>query len=208
MIQSIAIWIKDNAHVLRIIGGLFFVLALISGIIWILGKDIEPIAFTFGMLSSLFLASPSIAEYIVPNRKAIRHMNFDEILNFILTTNPKDDWKIITNNWAEEAFLKEDPRLRFRCRYDDEGTHNKNFKEPWANKHPDSKATSYWYNLSYDGSLIERYILVSVDGGRATLPLPNISTSKVKPLPYKIAEIFDQIDSLKDYMQRSGLEKS
>jgi len=142
MFQTIGIWIKDNAHVLRVIGGLFFVLALISGVIWILGKDIEPIAFTFGLLSSLFLASPSIAEYFVPNRKAIRHMNFEEILDFILSTNSKDDWKTITNNWAEEVFLREDPRLRFRCRYNKEGIHNENFQEPWANKHPDKSAIS------------------------------------------------------------------
>ena len=205
MIKQIAIWIKGNAHVLRIIGGLFFVLALMSGIVWVLGKDIEPIAFTFSLLSSLFFASPSIAEYIVPNRKAIRDMNFEEILNFILVTSPKDDWKIITNNWAEEAFLKEDPRLRVLCSYDDEGTHNENFQEPWANAHPDRSATSYWYNLSYDGSLIDRYILVSIDGSRATLPLPNLTTLKVKPLPYKVAEIFDRSDSLIDYMNRSGL---
>lgn len=207
LIKKSAIWVKQYAHVFKVIGGIFFILSLLAGIIWISGKEIEPIAFTFGLLSSLFFASPSVAEYIVPNRKPIRHMDFNEILEFILDTNPKEDWKIIENNWAEEAFLKEDPRLRIRCRYDDEGTHNENFQEPWANKHPDKHATSYWYNLSYDGSLIERYILVSVDGSRARLPLPNLSTLKVKPLPYKIAEIFDGLDSLEDYMQRSGLTR-
>ncbi len=207
LVKTSAIWVKKNAHVFRVMGGIFFILALISGVIWVLGKEIEPIAFIFGLLSSLFLASPSVAEYIVPNRKPIRYMNFDEILEFILSSDPKNDWKIITNDWAEEAFLKEDPRLRFRCRYDDEGIHNKDFQEPWANKHPDRNATSYWYNLSYDGSLIDRYILVCIDGSRAILPLPDISTLKVKSLPYKVAEIFDSLGSLEDYMGRAGLSK-
>lgn len=202
-----AIWVKKHDHVFRVIGGIFFILALLLGVIWISGKEVEPVAFTFGLLSSLFFASPSVAEYIVPNRKPIRHMSFDEILEVILESDPKTDWKVIENNWAEEAFLKEDPRLRIRCRYDDEGTHNKNFQEPWANKHPDNHATSYWYNLTYDGSLIERYILVSVDGSRAILPLPDLSTLKVEPLPYKIAEIFDMLDSLEQYMRRSGLSR-
>ena len=206
-IEISSIYIKKNAHVFRVIGGLFFVAALFSGILWSLGNETEPIAYTFGLLSSLFFASPSIAEYFLPNKKLVRDMDFNEILEFILSSDSKQDWKTITNNWEEEAFLKKDPRLRFRCRYDDEGIHNENFKEPWANKHPDKKATSYWYNLSYDGSLIDRYILVSVDGSRAILPLPDINTGKVKPLPYKVAEIFDSLDSLENYMNRSGLSK-
>jgi len=207
-IKIIAIWIKINSHIFRIFGGGFFIISLILGVFWIFGKDIEPIAFTFGLLSSLFFASPSIAEYIVPNRKPIRHMNFSEILSFILDSDSKLDWKIIENNWTEEAFLKEDPRLRIRCRYDDEGIANKDFKEEWANKHPDSSAKSYWYNLSYDGSLIERFILVSVDGSRAILPLPDIEYLTVKKLPYKIAKIFDTTDTLENYMKKSGLSKS
>lgn len=206
-IKISSIWVKKNAYIFRVIGGVFFIFALISGILWSLGKEIEPIAYIFGLLSSLFFASPSIAEYFVPNRKSISDMDFNEILEFILNSDPKQDWKIISNNLAEEAFLKEDPRLRLHCRYDDEGIHNENFQEPWANKHPDKNATSYWYNLSYDSSLIDRYILVCVDGCRAILPLPDITTLRVKPLPYKIAEIFDSLDSLENYMNRSGLSK-
>jgi len=209
-IKKIVIWIKEYAHVLRVIGGIFFGLSLIFGIIWISGKDVEPIAFTLGLLSSLFLASPSIAEYFVPNRKPIRYMTFDEILKFILTTNAKEDWKVLSTNWSSEAFLKEDPRLRFRMRYDEEGIHNDNFVEPWANNHPDSSATSYWCNLLYNGDLIERYILVSIDGGRAIMPLPDRNTLKVNllTLEYKVAEIFDDLNSLEEYIKRAKLIKN
>jgi hypothetical protein len=143
IVVSIALWIKEYAHALRVIGGVFFVLALLAGIVWVSGKDVESTAFLFGIISSLLLASPSIAEYVIPNRKPVRHMDYEEILEFILNTNPKNDWKWIKTNWAEEAFLKEDPRLRIRVRWDDEGKHNDNFQEKWANKHPDPSAYSY-----------------------------------------------------------------
>ncbi len=91
MIKKSAIWVKSYTHVFRVIGGIFFVLALISGIIWILGKEIEPIAFTLGLLSSMFFASPSVAEYVVPDRKPVRHMDFNEILEFILSSDSKKD---------------------------------------------------------------------------------------------------------------------
>ena len=204
-IIRIALWIKEYAHALRVIGGVFFVLALIAGIVWVSGNDVEPIAFLFGIISSLLLASPSIAEYVIPNRKPVRYMDYDEILEFILTTNPKNDWKWIKTNWAEEAFLKEDPRLRIRVRWDNEGKHNDNYQEKWANKYPDPSASSFWYDLSNDGALIERFILVSVDGARAELPLPDINSLEVKPLPYKIAQIFDELNTLDEYMRRSGL---
>jgi hypothetical protein len=202
---KIAIWVKQYTHALRVLAGIFFALALFTGLIWIAGNEVEPIAFVFGLISSLLFASPSIAEYVLPNRKPVRHMDYDEILNFIKTTNAKTDWKFIKTNWAEEAFLKEDSRLRIRVRWDDEGIHVKDFKEPWANKYPNPTANSYWYDLSNDGALIERFILVSVDGAWAELPLPDRNTLEVKPLIYKVAEVFDELNTLEEYMRRSGL---
>ena len=102
-------------------------------------------------------------------------------------------------------FLKEDPRLRIRARWDDEGIHVRGFVETWANNFPDPTANSYWYELSYDGALIERFILVSVDGSRAELPLPNAGTRDVQPLIYKVAQVFDELNTLDEYMTRAGL---
>lgn len=200
-----ATWIKKYTHALRVIAGIFFVLALATGVVWIAGKDVEPIAYVFGLISSLLFASPSIAEYVMPSRKPVRYMAYDEILEFIKTTSAKTDWKWVETNWAEEAFLKEDPRLRIRVRWDDEGIHVKGFKKPWANNHSDPTANSYWYDLSYDGALIDRFILVSVDGARAELPFPGGNTLEVEPLTYKVAQIFDGQDTLDEYMKRSGL---
>ena len=204
-VTEIARWIKEYTHALRVLGGIFFFLALMTGVIWIVGKDVEPIAYVFGLISSLLFASPSMAEYVSPSRKPIRHMAYDEILEFLKETNAKTDWKLVKTNWAEDAFLKEDPRLRIRARWDNEGTHLREFHEPWATQYPDPNASSNWYDLSYDGQLIERFIMVSVDGARATLPLPDFNTREVNPLIYKVAQVFDELDSLEDYMRRSKL---
>lgn len=207
-IQKVALWVKEYKHPLKVIGGIFFVLALIAGVTWALGKEIEPIAFLLGLLSSLFLASPSVAEFVVPDRKAVRHMTYQEILEFILTTNAKEDWHGTSTTIASEHYLKEDPRLRFKAKHTDEGVQNDNFIEPWANNHLDRHATGYWHELYYDGDFIERFILVAIDGARAMLPPPDINTKKIEPLNYRVAEIFDLLNTLDDYIHRSKLELS
>jgi hypothetical protein len=207
-IQKISLWVKEYKHPLRVVGGIFFVLALIAGLFWAAGKDIEPIAFLLGMLSSLFLASPSVADFIVPDRKPVRHMTYQELLDFIVTTNAKDDWHGVSTSISSEYFLKEDPRFRFKSRQTKEGVQNDDFKETWANCHLDKHATGYWHELYFGGDFIERFILVAVDGGRAMLPPPDINTKKIEPLNYRVAEIFDACKTLDEYIRRSKLALS
>lgn len=200
-----ALWIKEYKHPLRVIGGIFFFLSLIAGIFWVSGREVEAIAFLLGLFSSLFFAAPSIAEYISPDRKPIRHMSFEEILCFIPTTNPKNDWHGISSDWSSEYFLKEDPRLRFRAKFTDDGVQNDDFKEEWANCHPDTHAVGYWHDLYYDGAFINRIILVAVDGARAMLPVPDYRTKKIKEFDYRVAQIHDLLGTLDDYIRRSKL---
>lgn len=202
---ELAIWVKGNSHSLREIGLVFFTLALFTGVIWISGKDVEPIAFVLGSISTLLFMSPTLARYILPDTKPVRYMSYDEILDFIKASNTELDWKWIKTNWAEEAFLKEDPRLRFKVCWDDAGIHIKDFHASWVTLLTDQTVNSYWYDLSYDGALIDRFILVSVDGGQAKLPLPNSTTLEVDPLTYKVAQIFDEHKTMDEYMSTAGL---
>ncbi len=205
-LHKIALWIKEYAHVLRVFGGIFFVLALVAGLFWMSGKEIEPLAFVLGLMSSLFFASPSIANYFIPNRKPIRDMSFDEILDFIPNTDPKSDWYGVSRNWSSERFLKEDPRLRFRAKFGEEGVQCEDFKEEWANCHPNRNARGYWYDLYYDGAFLDRIILVAVDGAQAMLPPPEFSTNTIKIYNYRVAQIHDSHNNLDEYISRSGLE--
>lgn len=50
---------------------------------------------------------------------------------------------------------------------------NENFQQPWANKFPDSHASSSFLDIFYNGALVFRTTYVIVDGGRTYLPVPN-----------------------------------
>ena len=69
-----------------------------------------------------------------------------------------------------------------------------------------TKATGYWYDLYYDGNLIDRFILVAVDGARASLPSPDWQSGKVHMMDYKVAKINDTLKTVDQYLARSGLE--
>ena len=202
---NIAHWINEHAHLVRETGLLLFALALFVGIFWAAGKDLEPIVYLLGSLGTLLLSGPLIARYVQPGRKPVRHMNYNEILDYIVRSDEKNDWKWIKTNSTEEAFLKEDPRLRIRVRWDDTGIHVKDFNETWAITHSNPAANSYLYDLYYDGALINSFILVSVDGGQAVLPMPDSTTLEVDPLNYKVAQIIDRHNTLDKYMSKSGL---
>ena len=207
MLVKFANAIKENTKVLSVIGLVFFISALLFGILWVIKSDnqkLEPITFILGLCSTIFFGLQQLAEFILPTRKSIRHMTYDELIQFISSTDSVNDWQSIDRNFIQERFLKEDPRLRIATKNIDDGIHNEDFREAWANSHADPSAVSYHYNIIYDGNFIHRIVMVSVDGHRATLPLPNIQTMQVDPFNYKVAQIFDSMYTLDDYMRRSG----
>lgn len=205
-LKKFALWIKENSKVLNVIGAVFFLFTFIAGILWVFGKDVESISFIFSLLTSIFFGLPHLAEFILPARKPIKDMTFDELLNFIRESDSERDWHGINRNWTSEMFLKEDPRLRFRANFTDKGIQCEDFKEDWANCYPNPKATGYYYDLYFDGNLIERFILVSVDGGRSSLPIPDFYSKQVCLIDYKVAQIHDTLKTLDKYMNLSKLK--
>ena len=199
-----ALYIKSRAETLRVIGAIFFCATLVAAVFWLWGNDAEPVAFTLSLISSVFFGLPYAAEVMYPNRKAVRDMSHDEILNFITTTHPKSDWSGVSKTWSSERFLKEDPRLRMLMQYDEDGIHSDDFVDPWANKWLHPRATSYWCDIYYDHNLIERVILVSVDDGACFLPTPIFESDRVKELNYFCASIFDSTEKLAHYFSEAG----
>ncbi|MCP4140863.1 MAG: hypothetical protein GY755_11330 [Chloroflexi bacterium] len=202
-----AIWIKEYAKALNVFAAIFFFFTFVAGLFWAMGKEIEPVAFVLSLCASTLFGLPHLAEFILPSRKPVKNMTHDELLQFVKDSNPKEDWKgiSISNDWVSEVFLKEDPRLRFRAKYTEEGVQNDDYQDEWANKHPDPKAIGYWYDLYYDGNLIDRFILVAVDGARAKIPPPDSGTKKIRLMDYKVAQIHDVIGTLDEYILRSNL---
>ncbi|MBL0317332.1 MAG: hypothetical protein IPP69_16815 [Flavobacteriales bacterium] len=208
-IESIAKTIKKHEHLFKVFGLLSFGLTMFIGVLWALGCEFEPITFIMGGISSSFFGIIEIAKYITPDRKQIRDMSLDEMLQVIEESNPTTDWKKFSTEYATELVLLEDPRLRLTIYQDERGTQCDNFKEPWANCFPDPTAHGYWVNISYDRAVLDRKILVSVDGGRAMLPVPKARNNLfVSKRDYAIAKLFDSLSTLDEYMRGAKLSQS
>ncbi|MGD8777875.1 MAG: hypothetical protein PVH88_02820 [Ignavibacteria bacterium] len=131
-------------------------------------------------------------------------MDWSTIEELVLNSDANNDWSGLTKGTSSISYLKDDVNIRIECSYDNDDIQNDDFKDKWANNHPNPKATGYFFNLFYSATLLKRIILVSVDGGNALLPIPN-SKGIVKKFDYKIAEIFDTTQTLDEYLDRSGL---
>lgn len=202
-VKKSATFVKANSRYFLICGGLAVLVSLVAGLF---GLSDYGVVISFATVGAILIVSTQIAEQVVPNPKLIGDMTSDEMRQFIIGTHPKNDWEEVINDSVEERYLKKDPKLRFRVAFNQDGKHNENFQEPWANLHADRRAVSYWYDLFYSGSLMVRTILVAVDGSRASIPMPDLKSKKIKTYEYKVAEIHDSLDSLNEYIRRSGLE--
>lgn len=202
----IATFIRKRQNGLKLGGFCFFIFSLIGGVFWLSGYEIEPLVFVLSVIASSLWGLRLLADYISPPRKKISEMNKEELFEFIMNSDSKTDWTRISTPEKVESYLNEDPRLRFSHSHLDDGIQEKRFSEKWANCHPDSNASGHWYDLLYDGNKIERFLMVSVDGHRALLPPPVLTTNKVKIMDYKVALINDYMNSCNDYIRRSKLE--
>lgn len=94
-------------------------------------------------------------------------------------------------------------------------THNDDFIEEWANSFPDKKASSSFVDFFYSNQLVYRDIYVSVDGGRCSIPLPEMrfdqSIHEVESLTvqrekYEFYRLLNGTGYDYDsYMQRTGI---
>lgn len=130
----------------------------------------------------------------------------------IINSDSAQDWDVNSVYSKTVAVYRNDVNLRIEVDWSEDGTQCEDFKEPWANCYPDSRASGYWVDIYYGVSHIisMRSILVSVDGARAILPIPRQKgvsgkITEVLPLDYKYAQIFDSLGTLDEYMWRSKL---
>ncbi len=126
-------------------------------------------------------------------------MKYDEVQKILRTTNASD-W--ITDEERGRYTYRDDLSLRIQCREIDFDTF---FDEQWATRHPDKKAHKVDYDVFYNCSFVKTVTLVSVDGGRATIPMPEkYGSSNILEDDYRFATIVSP-ERLDEYIQRSGL---
>ena len=126
-----------------------------------------------------------------------------KLIDFLATieSSSPQEWQCI----GELRVLKNDVRISF-LRDEDVVS---DFKEPWANKFPDSYAVSISVKYRFNGAVVYEDIFVTVDGGRCILPMPDAGSNTVDAAKATRARLVDatsghtsQFDS---YFQRAGL---
>ena len=130
-------------------------------------------------------------------------MTYDEILRMV-RQSPTDEWVHDTDTGI--SVLRADVDLRIEQQHNDEEDPLRDFHEEWANCHPDPSAHRVFFTIYYRATPVHRFMLVSVDGGRALLPLPEVRTRNVRRERYELARAVDTSHTLDDYLQRSQLE--
>ncbi len=121
----------------------------------------------------------------------------------ILNSSSQEDW--IVNDETGSFTYKKD--LNFHIQRADFDSYRP-FNEPWATNHPDPSARTVEYTVKYGDSYVDKYTLVSVDGHRANLPMPQSADNLVvRKNDVNFAKIVstggDRVD---EYLERSNLE--
>lgn len=120
----------------------------------------------------------------------------------ILAESSQSDW--IKDDESGSFTYKEDLNLHIeRAPYDT----YRDFNEKWATSHPDPKAVAVDFTIKYGNSFVDKQTLVSVDGHRATLPMPASATDlTVEPSDVNFAKIVDTGSSVDEYIDRAKLK--
>lgn len=129
-------------------------------------------------------------------------MTYEKAKEMVLS-NSFDKW-VYFDEYGEYV-LKSDVNLRI-VRKDIDFDNDIFDGEDWATKHPDSKAYKIFFSVFYNNSRIDDFMLVAVDGMRATIPMPRVNTTVISKEDYQFAQAVN-IDGkrLDEYIQRSGL---
>ena len=128
-------------------------------------------------------------------------MKLDDVKK-ILSTSTKDEW--IVDDESGSFTYKNDLNLHIeRADYET----YREFDEPWAKSHPDPKAVAVDYVVKYGSSFVDKHTLVSVDGHRATLPMPkSMDDLRVDKTDVNFARIVDIVDRVDEYLSRSKIQ--
>ena len=120
------------------------------------------------------------------------NMTVEEISK-ILSSTSSSDW--VKSDELEAFTYRQDVLLRIQQRPID---YRDKFRgEEWATTmHADESAYRVIYDVYYGESFILTKTLVSVDGGRATLPMPALRTKEIAYRDYLFAKIVapDKLD--------------
>ena len=130
-------------------------------------------------------------------------MTKDEVWKIIEESSP-EDWTVTeVNNGVYHTVFNDDLSL---CIVDDSDFNRCECNEAWAVSHPDPHAMRYELQIMYAGNCVASVPVVSVDGIRACIPIPNSTSKEISYREYKVALIGSQgNERLDEYIKRCKL---
>jgi hypothetical protein len=96
---------------------------------------------------------------------------FERSINYIFYLLKKGKWEFQLIDNRDCYVCQDDPSIKIDC--SDEG---RPFSEPWTDKLPDKSARLFYIKILKAGDEIKAYPFVNADGGRYTVPLPEVIT--------------------------------
>lgn len=135
-------------------------------------------------------------------------MDFDTLMKIIGESSPQDWLRL-----EEHGTYVYRPNVLIQLKAEGAGDPEfraPHFNEAWATKHPDPEAFRSWYQVMFSGCLVDDVPMVSIDGGRATIPLPKAHDNLViTPWQDAVARIVNYNpaapDRYDEYLRRSGV---
>ena len=128
-------------------------------------------------------------------------MNYTELFSIIRDSATKD-WTTSEYDDCEEHTFKKDLNIHLIECCDD--TEKDECNEQWAKQFADSNAYYKYVMVMYGASIVEKVKLVSVDGYKATVPIPT-DGKKVSRQDYDIARVgISGNHAIDEYMERLG----
>ncbi len=119
-------------------------------------------------------------------------------INFILENSCKQEWECVAEN---TVFLKNDVLLHINYEYD--GPIQTSTGALFPNQLPNARRVIC--KVLYSSSVIEELVLISVDNGRAFLPVPKGLTTTVTKHDGSIAYLLSN-GNIDDYLQKAGVK--
>ena len=79
------------------------------------------------------------------------------------------------------------------------------FDQNWRQQVFGTDARAFDYRIYYGSSIVEQFVLISVDGGNARLPVPESDSNLVTRKNYRIAKTVDYLGTLDNYLKHARL---
>ena len=133
-------------------------------------------------------------------------MRYDEFKSTILNSE-LSQWSY-DDDMGLYLFL-EDIRISITADRSEE-SFNDTFEEEWLESFPDSRGYRRFFDLKFNGNVIERFFTVSVDGSRNYIPLPRLEGMTITSEQYALGNIVNKLHnevglSFDSYLSRAGI---